>query len=170
MSGTLSFHRALANTDGNQKPVKASHLDQTTVRAGDDVTLYRQRVPDDKEQWFGHGGQDRRSGNTAHKYADLVASGNGALTAGDALEGDIIVAITDSDGRILHERQVGDVDTLADAATESRTERPTMPAMAPTAPTGRYLEVIFNADPAADGAEVDPGDSSQRLWYTEVDA
>lgn len=167
MAETLTKNRRLAVTDANQKAIKASHREQTTVREGDDVTLYRQRRPDDKVQWFGHGTEARDSGNSAHKFADLVASGGGAGTAGDALEGEVIVAITDSDGRILAERQLGDAQTLADAADDARTERPMMPALAPFLTQGRYMEVLFNADAASDGVEVDPANSSARIWYSE---
>lgn len=168
MSRTLTKNRELANTDANKKSIKAADLSQTTVREDDDVTLYRSKRPEDKLQWFGHGGENRMSGNTAHKYADLVASGGGTGTAGDALEGEILIAITDSDGRILAERQLGDAEELADAASDSRTERPTQPAVAPYLTEGRYMEVIFNADAASDGAEVDPANSSARIWYSEV--
>lgn len=168
MPATLIKNERLAEKDANKKSIKGANLSQTTVREGDDVTLYRERRPDDKIQWFGHGGEDRTSGNTAHKYADLVASGNGSGTAGDQLQGDIIVAITDSDGRILAERQLGDSQTLADAAADARTERPTQPAVAPYLEMGRYKEVIFNADAASDGVELDPSASSARIWYSEA--
>lgn len=168
MPQTLRKNADLANTDANKKSIKAAHLEQKTVREGDDVTLFRRKRPEDKTQWFGHGGENRMSGNTAHKYADLVASGNGSATAGDQLQGDVIIAITDSDGRILAERTLGDSQELADAASDSRTERPTQPAVAPYLTEGRYMEVIFNADADSDGAELDPANSAARIWYSEV--
>lgn len=168
MPGKLQADQRLANVDANKKPVKATHLSGETLRADDDVTVYREKRPDDKTQFWGHGGENREVGSTAHKYADLVASGNGTGTAGDQVEADVIVAITDSDGRILAERQVGDVATLADAANDPRTERPMMPALAPYAEQGRYMEVIINADSASDGVELDPSASSARLWYSEL--
>jgi hypothetical protein len=168
MAETLQFSRQLAALDANKKPIKATHLDQTEVRAGDDVTVYREKKPDDKFWYWGHGGQNRQSGNTAHKYADIVCSGNGSGTSGDPVEGDVYVAITDSDGRVLAERHVGDISTLADAADDARTERPVMPALAPYLTQGRYIEVLINADADSDGMEIDPSASSARLWYSEV--
>jgi len=170
MSNKLQQHSALQQADADKKAVKASHLDQTTLREGDDVTVYRERRPDDRVQWWGHGDESRQNSNSAHKYGELVASGNGTANAGDAIEADVIVAITDSAGRILAERQVGDVDELTDAANDSRTERPMMPAYAPYLTQGRYREVIVNADVASDGAELDPENSSARFWYSETDA
>jgi len=167
MADKLQHSRELAQYDVDKKPVKASAMEQTTLRAGDDVTVLREKRPDDKTQFWGHGGKTRDYGNLAHKFADLVASGNGTGTEGDQIEGDIIVAITDSDGRILAERQVGDIDTLAAAANDSRTERPLMPSYAPYLKQGRYREVIINADSASDGVELDPSASSARLWYSE---
>lgn len=170
MPGKLQQHPDLQQMDADKKAVKASHLNQTTLREGDDVTVFRERRPDDKLQWWGHGDEDRQEGSSAFKYAELVASGGGTANAGDAIEGDIIIAITDSDGRILVERQAGDVDELTDAANDSRTERPMMPAYAPYLTQGRYREVIINADAASDGAELDPSASSARLWYSETNA
>lgn len=162
MAGTLQFHPGLAQRDADKKAIKAAHLDGATLRAGDDVTIYRQKRPDDKTQWFGHGGQNRQSGNTAHKYADLIDG------AGNEIEGDLIAAITDSDGRVLVERTVGDLDVLRDAANDPRTERPVMPALAPFLKQGRYMELRINADPGSDGVTLDPSASSQRVWYSQV--
>jgi hypothetical protein len=166
----LQQHQALAQVDANPKAVKGSHLEQTTLRAGDDVTVYREKRPDDKIQFWGHGDSNRMNGNSVHKYAELVASGGGAGTAGDAIQGDLIVAITDSDGRIKAERNIGDLQELADAAADARTERPLMEALAPYAEQGRYMEVIVNADAASDGVEVDPSASNARVWYSETSA
>lgn len=168
MSSTLTFNRDLAETDADKKAIKAAHLSTETLRDGDDVTVYREKRPDDKLQWFGHGGKDKRSGNVAHKYAELVASGGGTGTAGDAIEGELIAAVTDSDGRVLAERTVGDLDTLAAAASDARTERPTMAALAPYLTQGRYMELRINADAASDGVELDTANSSQRVWYSQV--
>jgi hypothetical protein len=166
----LQKHDALAQVDADKKAVKGSHLSQTELRAGDDVTLYREKRPDDKIQFWGHGDDSRMTGNSAHKYASVVASGNGAGTAGDQVQGDLIVAITDSDGRIKAERTIGDLQELADAADDPRTERPLMEALAPFAEQGRYMEVIVNADEESDGVEVDPSASNARVWYSETSA
>jgi len=168
MPAKLQPNAKLAALDADEKPVKASHFDSVELRANQDTTVYRERKPDDKFQFWGHGGNNRQVGTTVHKYADLVASGNGTGDAGDQIEADVIVAITDSDGRILAERQVGDVSTLADAMDETRTERPMMPALAPYLEQGRYREIIINADEASDGVELDTTESSARFWYSEL--
>lgn len=168
MVQTLQPHPGLAQRGGDKQSIKAEHLEAATLRSGDDITVYREKRPDDKLQWFGHGDDDRMNGSTAFKYADLVASGNGSGTAGDQIEGELIAAITDSDGRVLAERTIGDLDTLADAAQDNRTERPPMPALAPYLTQGRYMELRINADQASDGVELDPTNSSQRVWYSQI--
>jgi len=172
MAQKLAQYPDLQQADADKDSVKASEMMQKELRANDDVTVYRERRPDDRVQWWGHGDENRNSGNSAHKYADLVATGNGSgdAAAGDQIEGDVIIAITDSDHRILAERKVGDVDDLADAADDRRTERPMMPAYAPYLEQGRYREVIINADEESDGDELDPDASSARLYYSETSA
>jgi len=166
----LSFDERLARILGNKRAIKASQLEQTTVREGDDVTLYREQRPDDKVRWWGHGWPSQEQGETAHKYFDAVASGNGTGNVGDQLVGDFLVVIADSEGRVIYEMDFGDSQTLADAQAEPRTDRPTQKAVGPGVNQGQYMEVRFNADAASDGVEYDPSASSGRAWYSQISA
>jgi hypothetical protein len=143
-----------------------------TLRAGDDVTVHREQVPDDKVTFLGYGGMERLSGKVAYIYADLVASGNGAGTAGDPIKGDLIEVITDSDGRIVNgnERKLGALEDLSAAKADARTERPTHPIGDPGAKPGRFVEYRIVPHDSVDGYELDPAASSGKLFQTRMDS
>lgn len=154
---------------GERKSVKASHMESSTLNAGNGITVFSTSVPADKEYYWGFGGLDRQSGRTANIYADLVASGNGTGTAGDAIQGDLEAVITDSEGRDVKGRyNIMDLETLADFAGSSPTERPLLEVLGPGAREDLHIELQIVADSASDGVEVDPGASSARLYYTEL--
>jgi hypothetical protein len=169
----MEHNQGLAGT-GNPKPLNADDLDNVTVKANSEVTIFSKQVNNDKVLFWGHGGKDRRAADTKFTFADLVATGNGAGTDGDPITGDLIVAITDSDqNRVLASMTLGDLGELADARSDARTERPVMYALAPYAKPGRYIELRVRAKASSDGYELDntenPGtDSSARFWYSEV--
>lgn len=159
---------------GDPKPLNADDLQNVTVKAGTEVTIYSKQVPNDKLLFWGSGGKNRRGADTKFTFADLVATGSGAGNDGDAITGDLIVAITDSDqNRVLASYTLGDLGELADARQDARTERPVNFALAPYAKPGRYIELRVQAKASSDGYELDnteaPGtDSSARFWYSEV--
>lgn len=156
--------------EGDRQTLRAEDLDQETLRAGNRITVHRHKVADDKVEWWGHGGRPEQSGRTSYTKGDLVASGNGAGAAGDNIQAEIHVAITDSDGDPLARRVYSDVEELREALAESRTDRPAMPAMATEdgniAGSGRYLELQLEAKSASDDVEVDPAASELKLYYT----
>ena len=169
----MGFARGLVGI-GDPKPLNADDLDNVTVKAGSEVTIYSKQVNNDKVLFWGHGGKDRRSADTKFRFADLVATGNGQGADGDSITGDLIAAITDSDqNRVLRSVTLGDLGELADAADDDRTERPVMFALAPYAKPGRYIELRVRAKPSSDGYELDNTenagtDSTFRAWYSEV--
>ncbi|ELZ87492.1 hypothetical protein C453_04039 [Haloferax elongans ATCC BAA-1513] len=168
MATPLVYNTNLANV-GNSKPVKGSMLEQTTLRAGNEIVVYEQTCPADKYLFWGFGHQNKQAGNASHIYAQLKATGNGAGSAGDAIKGDLVAVITDSEGRDVHHRyNVGDLETLADAASDPRTERPIMPALAPIAREDQRIQLRVIADPESDGVEVDPSASSARIFYGKL--
>lgn len=169
----MHYNAGLAQR-GNARPLNADDLDAATLKADSEVTVYSKQVKNDKVLFWGHGGKDRRAADTKFMFGDLVASGNGTGVAGDAIAGELIAAITDSDqNRVKAWVTLGDLSELSDARTDDRTERPVMFALAPFALPGRYIELRVRASSSSDGVEVDntedPGvASSARFWYSEI--
>ena len=164
----MAFSRELAQA-GDRRPVRASDFDTETVKDGNEVTVYATQVLEDQLQFWGHGGRDRRAADTSFYYADVNASGNGSGAAGDPITGELIAAITDSEQRrVLASVTLGDLEDLADAATDDRTDRPIMYAVAPYAKPGRYLELRILSDSASDGYEVDSANSDAKLWRSVI--
>jgi hypothetical protein len=154
---------------GSKEPISASDLDQETVKANTEVTVWSKQVNQDQVLFHGHGSHVREVAE-AFAYLDLVATGSGAASsAGDPVNGKLVLAITDSDQRrVLRSITFDELDELRDAANENRSERPVEEALAPYGKPGRYLEVRVEADTASDGYEIDPSASSGRLWYTRI--
>ncbi|RDZ54346.1 MULTISPECIES: hypothetical protein [unclassified Haloferax] len=168
MSTPLTYNTELAEA-GNSKPVKGAMLKQTTLRAGNEIVVYEESCPADKYLFWGFGYRNKQAGNASHIYAQVKASGNGSATAGDAIKGDLIAVITDSEGRdVLHRYNIGDLETLADAAADPRTERPIMPALAPIAREDQRIQLRIVADEESDGAEIDPSASSARIYHGKL--
>jgi len=156
---------------GNRQTVRSGDLnDGETLRAGNRITVFRTEVASDKVAWWGHGGRPGQPGRTSYTKGDLVASGNGTGTDGDNIEAEVHVAFTDSDGDPIARRVYADADSLREAIAEARTDRPAMPAMATengnVAADGRFLEIQLQAKPASDGVELDPADSTLKMFYT----
>ena len=169
----MGFYPELVGV-GEPKPLNAGDLSNVTLKAGTEVTVYSKQVPNDKLLFWGHGGKNRQAADTRFAFADLVATGAGSGTDGDAILGDLILAITDSDqNRVLASWTLDQLGELADARQDDRTDRPVNYALAPYAKPGRHIEIRIQASAASDGVELDntenPGtDSSARLYYTEV--
>jgi len=158
----LGHSRRLAMV-GDQRPIGASALDDDTVKQETEVTVWSKQVGQDELLFWGHGSQSRRDARAKFAYADLDASGNGAGAAGDPITGELVLAITDSDQRrVLVDYTLGDLEELADAASE----RPVMYALAPFAKPGRHIEIRVRADADSDDYEIDSANSSARLWYS----
>jgi len=167
MSGELTIDPRLANV-GNQKPVKGADLANATLNAGNEVTVYSTQVPADKVLFWGYGSNDRQRGRMAYIYAELLANGSGSGADGDALTGDLVAVITDSEQQdVLARYEVGDLDTLADAQADKRTQRPVFPALSPFATEDKHLELRVRADSASDGKVV-ANDSNVRLYHSKA--
>lgn len=163
----LEPNRRLAGS-GSKESIRASDLDQDTLKADTEVTVFSEQVADDQLLYHGYGVRDREYAE-AFTALDLVASGNGAGTAGDAITGDVVLAVTDSQGRrVLASTTFESLAELRDAAAEARSDRIVEPALAPYAMPGRRLEVRIEADAASDGVEIDPANSSGKLYYGEI--
>lgn len=147
---------------GDAKTIRAADLDNEQLRAGNEIVVHRHQVASDKVEWWGHSGPNQLVHNTKHQKGDLIADDADATP----IEGDVIVAITDSDGNKLADTTVDDVEGLREAAAESRSDRPTMEAMGPFAKPDRFMEVRVEADAASDGLSVDPAASDLKLHFT----
>jgi len=155
---------------GSKEPIPAGAMDQDTLKAGSEVTVWSKQVSNDQQLFHGHGPEQREFAE-AFVGLDLVASGNGSGNAGDEVKGEVVLAITDSDRkRVKASTTLDTLDQLRDALGEKRTSRILEAAMAPLAKPGRHLEVRMNADPASDGVEIDPSASSGNLYYTRLSA
>lgn len=155
---------------GEKFTVTAEDLTGATLNADTEVTVWSKQIPQDKVGFFGHGPEDRRMAE-AYIYAKLVASGNGTGTGGDAINGELVAAITDSEQRrVLASMTVDALGELADAESSERTDRPVFAALAPFARAGRHLEFRIVANSSSDGVELDnaPANSSARLYYSQA--
>ncbi len=153
---------------GSKEPIPAGVMDQVELKQNTEVTVWSKQVGNDQILFHGHG-RSQREYAEGFVGLDLVASGNGSGTAGEAIYGEVILAITDSDQkRVLASTTLDTLSQLADALDQERTARIVEMAMAPYANPGRHLEVRVNADPSSDGVEIDPADSSGNLYYTRV--
>ncbi|MBV0903919.1 hypothetical protein [Haloarcula salina] len=155
---------------GNKKPIPASAMAQATVVTGTEITVFAKQVAQDEILMHGHGSHLRDIAE-AFVGLDLVASGNGSGTAGDDIQGDVVLAITNSDQtRVLADVELDSLDQLRDSLSESRTDRIVEELMTPYAKPGRHLEVRIRAESGSDGVEIDPSASSGQLYYTQIDA
>lgn len=153
---------------GSRQPIAAEDFDQDTVKAGTEVTVWSKKVNQDQVLFHGHGPEAREFAS-AFTSLDLVASGNGAGNAGDDIQGDVVLAIMDSEQkRVLASTVLDSLDQLRDAAAEDRTKRIVEMAMGPYAKPGRHLVVRIDAANSTDGYEIDPAASSGNLYYTKV--
>ena len=155
---------------GDKVPIDAADFDQDTLKAGTEVTVWSRQVAQDEILLHGHGPHQREMAES-FVGLDLVASGNGTGTAGDNIQGQVILAITNSDGtRVKADKEFDSLAQLRDALAEPRTDRIVEELMVPYAKPGRNLEVRIRASGASDGVEIDPSASSGNLYYTQIDA
>jgi len=157
---------------GNKKTIRAGDLDQDDLKAGTEVPVWSKQVNDDQVLYHGYG-PENRSAATGFVYLDLVATGDGAATsAGDPIRGDVVLAVTDSEGdRVLASTTFESLEELRDSAGDERTERvieAAMSAEGDLAGPGRQLEVRIEADDTSDGYEIDPDESDGKLYYGKV--
>jgi hypothetical protein len=168
--GNISTYEPLYDEGDDKESIRATNFDAETLKAGTEVTVWAKQVNQDQVLWHGHG-RDERMRAEAFVGLDLVASGNGDGTADADIEGDVILAITNSDqNRVLASTTFDSIEQLRDSLAESRTDRIVEAAMAPYAKPGRHIEVRIDADDSSDGFEIDPSASSGQLYYTEVDS
>jgi hypothetical protein len=162
----------LANA-GTKRTIREGDLDDgTTLHESQEITIWSKQLPADKVYAHGAGSDDRQRGRDSFIYAKLHATGSGAGAADDAITGDLVAVVTDSEQRDVHARyELGDLTSLADAEAESMTDRPMQPVVVPIAREDQHIELRVIADSNSDGVEVDDGGDQStvaRLYYTDI--
>jgi hypothetical protein len=170
MSRKLAY-RTEFGLDADKKIITAEDLDTVTLLQNNDVTIYSEQVPADKVYFWGYG---PKSGELAEAYVEgsLVATGSGTGDDDDAIDAEVIVAITDSTQEdVLARRTVTDTGDLSDMASESRSDRLVFSETAPKAGEDKFLEIRLRARAGSDGVELDGGsttDSTFKFYRGEV--
>jgi hypothetical protein len=150
--------------DSSPQFINGQDLTNATLQSGEYITIWSDTVAADTAQFWGFGPRSREAANASFAYAELLASGNGTGTDGDQISGKLRLAITDSTGDDIRRRVFGDLDDLADAKSDSRTDRPMMAEVQPAASQDKSLELQVKVDASQDGVEV-ASDSNCKLHY-----
>lgn len=150
----------------NSQPqfIRGADLDSVTLQSGEWITIWSSTVKADTVEFFGFGPRNREASDASFAYAELLADGSGTGNDGDQISGQLRLAITDSTGDDIRRRVYGDLDDLADAKSDSRTERPMMAEVQPAASQDKSLELQVKVDSGDDG-EVVASDSNVKLHY-----
>lgn len=152
-------------TRSDKKRVQAGDTTSTTLRAGNEITIYSEKVPADKVYHWGYGFSDRDAGETSFVYADLKDNSSTPVN----LEGQLVLAVTDSTQEdVLAKRYFQSLEDLRAAEADNRTERILMSEMQPAASEDRHLELRVVADSASDGLTYSPSNSTVKLNYGTV--
>lgn len=149
----------------DKKRVTEGDLTSATLRAGNEITIYADKVPADKVYHWGYGFNNKESGQTSYVYADIKDDSSSPVD----IKGQLVLAITDSTQEdVLAKRYFESLGDLRAALNDKRTERPTMAEMQPAASQDRHLELRIVADAASDGKTVGPSNSDVKLNYGTV--
>jgi hypothetical protein len=155
----------------SKKRVQSGDLINATLRAGNEITIYADKVPADKAYHWGYGFTDRQASQTSFVYLDLRASGNGSGTADEEINGQLVLAVTDSTQEdVLAKRYFESLEDLRASQDDPRSERIMMPEHQPGAQEDRHLELRVVADASSDGYEVDSdaGSAAAQINYGVV--
>lgn len=150
--------------DSSPQFINGSDLDNVTLQSGEWITIWSSTVDAGTAQFWGFGPRNREAADASFAYCELLADGSGTGADGDQISGKLRLAVTDSTGDDIRRRVYGDLDDLADAKNDSRTDRPMMPEVQPGATQDKNLELQVKVD-AADDGEVVASDSNVKLHY-----
>mgnify|MGYP000731255380 CR=1 FL=1 len=150
--------------DASPQFINGGDLTNSTLQSGEWITIWSDTVSADTAQFWGFGPRNRESADASFAFCELLANGNGTGTDGDVISGKLRLAVTDSTGDDIRRRVYGDLDDLADAKSDSRTDRPMMAELQPAASQDKSLELQVKVDSSQDGVEVG-SDSNVKLHY-----
>lgn len=145
---------------------------QTTTVFSDTYRDILRRVSTESAKFYlGHGMRSRDDPNLGYMYADLRATGAGAGTAGNNVNGTYrFIVYADSEDEVPIVGPTQDSRDLRDAVSAARTERPALPLLLPGAGKDKAIAVQLKADSGSDGYEVDGTQSNDNVLipYTQI--
>jgi hypothetical protein len=148
----------------NPQFINGADLDNATLQSGEWITIWSDEVKAGTVQFWGFGPRNRDASDASFAYAELFADGTGTGTDGDAISGKVRLTVQDATGDDIRRRVYGDLDDLADAHADSRTDRPMMPEVQPAASQDKKLALQVNVASGQDGVVV-ANDSNVKLHY-----
>lgn len=144
--------------------INGQDLDNVTLQSGEWITIWSDEVKAGTLQFWGFGPRNRDASDASFAYCELLADGTGTGADGDAISGKVRLAVQDATGDDIRRRVYGDLDDLADAKDDSRTDRPMMPEVQPAASQDKSLALQVKVADGDDG-EVVASDSNVKLHY-----
>lgn len=144
--------------------INGQDLDNATLQSGEYITIWSDEVKAGTLQFWGFGPRNREASDASFAYAELLANGTGTGTDDNQISGKVRLSVTDATGDDIRRRVYGDLDDLADAKSDSRTDRPMMPEVQPAASQDKSLELQVKVDSAQDGVVVG-SDSNVKMHY-----
>lgn len=150
--------------DSSPQFLNGADLDTPTLQSGEWIEIWSDTVQAGTVQFWGFGPRNRRAADASFAYCELLADGTGTGTDGDQISGKVRLTVKDPTGDDIRRRVFGDLDDLADAKSDSRTDRPMMPEVQPAASQDKSLSLQVKVDSAQDGVVV-ANDSNVKLHY-----
>lgn len=150
--------------NSDRKRVRGSDLDNVTLQSGEWITVWSTEVKADTALFWGFGPRNRQAADATFAYLELLANGSGTGTDGDVISGDVRYAVQDSTGDDIRRREWNDLDDLADAQAQDRTERIMQPELQPGASEDKHLALQVKVEPSQDGVVVG-NDSNSKVHY-----
>lgn len=148
--------------------VRAGDLSQTTLR--EDAYVVLEDIESDNVHFYVHGYGRGSTENPSLKFAelDLVASGNGTGSAGDAIEGELreVVYHDEEHERIKRVNGKYELDELRNPA---RSEGVPVPEASVGAREDEHVVLEVKTTSGSDGVELDPTASSGSIPYTQIE-
>lgn len=166
------MYRTRFGLDADKRIINVDDLSTEVLREGNEITVYSRQCPADKIIGHGYG---PKNGEFAEAYinGDLVASGNGTGVAGDDVDAEIVIAVTDSTQEdVLARRVVTDTGDLREMTAEVRSDRLVESETTGRASEDKHIEIRLKARSASDGVELDtdPANSSFKFYTHEANA
>jgi hypothetical protein len=149
---------------GSKETIRPGEFEAKTLSAGEEITVWTKEVNQDQLLYHGYG-------VLAREYARAFVGLDVQSAAGSDITGDLHIAVEDSEGTTLAVTTFDDLDELRDSLNESRSDRivePAHTAEGDLAGAGRQLAIYLEADDSSDGDEVDPAESSGKMYYGKV--
>lgn len=155
---------------GNRTDFTEGDLRDGTTVHGDEYRVIGFIEADSVRHYlWGFATSDRFDGNSGFSFADIKVTPDGGSTVND-LKGDLRLTSYHS-AALDTKKAIGPVyrsQDLREAATESRTDRPIIPALNPVAGEDEVIALEAKVDSSQDGQEVYADGSALRLAVSEL--